>query len=134
MISATELSFSFEAFLYKNIDSSKVYLHCELLVCTKAGSDSRCDGCSNKKRRRRSINTDGRDLFVLKVGPISIVENKGEGFRIFQEEMLKLRCKSLKSRTHFKKSRKKSKKSKKSQKRHEKIKKVMKKLKKSKKL
>lgn len=65
---------SFEAYKYKNLESSRVYLHCEILLCLSTGSvDPRCQGCPNKKRRRRSILTDGKDFKVMTVGPIEIV-------------------------------------------------------------
>jgi len=55
----------FEAFRFLNAKTSSIYIACEVLVCLST-TETRCKECGSSKRRRRSIDTDGRELSLAR--------------------------------------------------------------------
>lgn len=55
----TTTTISFQAFRFKQLSTSEMYVNCEVVTClTSVGGDARCADCSSRRRKRRDVYSD----------------------------------------------------------------------------
>ncbi|XP_068685203.1 uncharacterized protein [Montipora foliosa] len=72
--------FSFQAFKFRQVPSSRLYVHCKVDTCRSSDSGSVCDmGCVEDTRRRREIQAYMMDKDVfLTLGPVNFRDGNTE--------------------------------------------------------